>query len=589
MSSTEDLTSWLTSRTAEQLTVLLERRQLPYAGVPGLAEPGRLATFLLGNPSVRLALTTLNLAELQVLSAVAVLAERRYGPAPAPAAKAPAGFAGRRLSGAAVPTLDPASRPVPRSALLDLLGDRAAPLLAGLAERALLLPPHGDQLTLPAALHQQPPYRSLDFTPEAPPLPATALPAHTAGSARAAVTEAAARVGLLLRAAAAQPPAIRRAGGLAVREVRQLAKAAGLTEPHAALWLDLAANAGLLAPSPAPLRLLPTARYDDWVAATPAERLAPLLAAWAVTPAVFGTAPAVLTTPNDPTAVPLRQALLHALAHLPPGHGLVAPADLLTATAWHRPLGPAPDPAAVTATLAEAELLGVLAHGVPTPVGHAVRELLDTGAAHCFPAVPPHRQLLDGLVELMPPMVDTARFQADLTAVVTGPPTAELAGLLDLTADRESDGHATVWRFTPAAVRRALDTGLDAADLVDRLRARGDLPQPLEYLVKDTARTHGRVTVARVGCVLRSDDEALLLELAHARALFGLGLRRIAPTVLTGTADADTTLAALRQAGYAPVPETPGGTVTVERAPAPVDRPPADGAAALAAALLSAG
>ncbi|BFV58758.1 hypothetical protein KCMC57_up38620 [Kitasatospora sp. CMC57] len=589
MSSAEDLTRWLTSRTAQQLTVLLERRQLPYAGVPGLAEPAKLAAFLLGNPSVRLALTTLNLAELQVLSAVAVLAERRFGPAPAAAVSAPAGFAGRRIGAAAVPALDPASRPVPRAELLDLLGDRAAPLLAGLAERALLLPPHGDLLTVPAALHQQPPYRSLDFTPDAPPLPAVLLPAHAAGAAQAAVTEAAARVELLLRVTAAQPPVLRRAGGPGVRVVRQLAKAAGLTGPHATLWLDLAANAGLLAPSPAPLRLLPTTRYDDWLAAPPAERLAPLLAAWAVTPAVFSTADAVLSTPNDPTAVPLRQALLHALAQLPPGHGLPPLADVLAAAAWHRPLGAAPDPAAVAATLAEAELLGVLAHGAPTPVGRAVRELLDAGAAHCFPAVPAVDQLSSTLAQLMPSQVGTARFQADLTAVVTGPPTAELARLLDCTADRESDGHATVWRFTPAAVRRALDTGLDAAELLRRLRAAGELPQPLEYLIEDTARTHGRVTVAEVGCVLRSDDEALVLELTHARALSALGLRRIAPTVLTSAADPATTLAALRQAGYAPAPETTATAVTVERAPAPADRPPVVCAAALALALLSAG
>lgn len=602
MSSAEDLTRWLSSRTIEQLTLLLERRQLPYAGVPGLAEPARLAAFLLGNPSVRLALSTLNRAELQVLSAIAVLAERQHGPAPAPAVSAPAGFAGRPLSGATVPPLDPAARPVSRAELLDLLGDHAAPLLEGLAERALLLPPHGDQLTVPAALHQQPPCRTLDFTPGPPDLRATALPAHAASAASAAqttVTEAATRVELLLRATAAQPPAVRRAGGLAAREIRQLAKAAGLTEQLAALWLDLAANAGLLALSPAPLRLLPTARYDDWVAATPAERLAPLLAAWAVTPAVFSAAPAVLSTPNDPTAVPLRQAMLHALAHLPPGHGRPPLDRLLAAAAWHRPLAPEPDVAAAEATLAEAELLGVLAYGVPTPVGRAVREMLDSGAAHCFPAVPTVRHLTDTLTELMPPPAGTARFQADLTAVVTGPPAPQLARLLDSTADRESDGLATVWRFTPAGVRRALDTGLDAAELLDRLRDAGELPQPLEYLVKDAARIHGHIQVLTTTSVLRSEDEALVLELVHTRALARLGLRRIAPTVLIGTASPDETLAALRQAGYAPVLETETGTTLVERAPAdraPVPMParaedpqygpgPAT-AAALAAALL---
>ncbi|MER5862515.1 helicase-associated domain-containing protein [Kitasatospora sp. NPDC002040] len=534
MSSAEHLTRWLSGRTVEQLTVLLERRQLPYAGVPGLAEPARLAAFLLGSPSVRLALTTLNLAELQVLSAVAVLAEQRHGPAPAPVATAPAGFAGRRLGGATAAPLDPADRAVPRAALLALLGEAAEPLLDGLAERALLLPPHGDQLTVPAAVHQQPPYRSGEFTPDPPTLPATVLPPYAAGADRAAVAEAATRVELLLRATATTPPALRRgSGGLVARDVRQLSGAAGLTEQQTAFWLDLAANAGLLAPSPPPFRLLPTARYDAWAAAAPAERSAPLLAAWAVTPAVFSTARTVLSTPNDPTAVPLRQALLSALDRLPPGHGRPPLDSLLAAAAWHRPLGPAAEATAAEATLAEAELLGVTAHGAPTPVGRAVRELLDTGAAHCFPALPPTERLAGTLAGLMPRQVGAARFQADLTAVVAGPPTAELAGLLDLTADRESDGHATVWRFTPAGVRRALDTGLDAAELLRRLRTAGELPQPLEYLVEDTARTHGRITVAGVGCVLRSDDEALLLELTRVRALSGLGLVRIAPTVLT--------------------------------------------------------
>jgi len=253
----------------------------------------------------------------------------------------------------------------------------------------------------------------------------------------------------------------------------------------------------------------------------------------------------------------------------------------------------------------------VVAHGALTPVGHAVRALLHSGADRCFPAVPgagprlhTHpavaravRRLSDALSELLPAPRTTARFQADLTAVVTGAASPELTELLSSCAVRESEGHAVVWRITPTSVRRALDGGLDAADLLQRLTEASEdglpLPQPLEYLVKDTARTHGRMRVVRSACCIRSDDEALVLELSKARSLAKLGLRRIAPTVLVSTAEPEDTLTALRAAGYAPVLEAASGTTVVERAAAeraPKAMPPLSGAghaADLAVQLLS--
>src|SRR3977135_3060899 len=97
----------------------------------------------------------------------------------------------------------------------------------------------------------------------------------------------------------------------------------------------------------------PPARYDPWLPASPADRLLPLLATWAVAPEVFSywpdhdETPVALISPQDPTAVPLRPALLDALAHLPPGQGLAperggspapeAAAQLLACTAWFQP------------------------------------------------------------------------------------------------------------------------------------------------------------------------------------------------------------------------------------------------------------
>jgi hypothetical protein len=106
----------------------------------------------------------------------------------------------------------------------------------------------------------------------------------------------------------------------------------------------------------------------------------------------------------------------------------------------------------------------------------------------------------------------------------------------------------------------------------------------LTYLIGDVARRHGAVRVRSIGCVLRADDPALLAEIASVRALSGLGLTILAPTVLASAKPADETLDALRAAGYAPVGESADGTVRVQqaprhRAPAPRRRSPGYGTA----------
>ncbi|MEU6329541.1 helicase-associated domain-containing protein [Streptomyces sp. NPDC047049] len=208
-------------------------------------------------------------------------------------------------------------------------------------------------------------------------------------------------------------------------------------------------------------------------------------------------------------------------------------------------------------TLHEAACLGLVAHGTLTPLGRAL--LADP------------RSLDEPLGDLLPPLLEQAHFQADLTAVVPGRPTAALQALLTAAADRESEGHAVTWRFTPRSVRRALDAGHRAETLLDdlaRASTTGTLPQPLGYLVRNAARSHGRMRVLSAACCIRSDDEALVDELAAHRDLRDLGLRGIAPTVLVSSRPPAATLDALRAAGYAPALESDTGTTTVERLPA---------------------
>lgn len=174
------------------------------------------------------------------------------------------------------------------------------------------------------------------------------------------------------------------------------------------------------------------------------------------------------------------------------------------------------------------------------------------------------------LAPLLPRPLDHVLLQADLTAVAPGPLTAPLAEELGVAADVESKGGATVYRFTPASVRRALDAGRSASDLHSFLaaHARTPVPQPLAYLIDDVARRHGRLRVGAASAYLRCDDDALLSELLADRRSAGLGLRRLAPTVLAAQSPPDVLLERLRSLGYAPAAESADGAVLISRADA---------------------
>lgn len=165
-------------------------------------------------------------------------------------------------------------------------------------------------------------------------------------------------------------------------------------------------------------------------------------------------------------------------------------------------------------------------------------------------------------------------------------------------ADVESKGGATVYRFTPGSVRRALDAGRSASDLHAFLTAhsRTPVPQPLAYLIDDVARRHGHLRIGAASAYVRCDDDALLSEILADKRSQGLRLRRLAPTVLAAQADPAALLEGLRSMGFAPAAESAEGDVLITRAhahrtparsaPVPVpDGPPVPDATLLGAAI----
>ena len=85
--------------------------------------------------------------------------------------------------------------------------------------------------------------------------------------------------------------------------------------------------------------------------------------------------------------------------------------------------------------------------------------------------------------------------------------------------------------------------------------------------MRDVARRHGQVQVFAVACCLRVADAALGAELLAHRGLAALRLRALADTVLAGSAPVGDTVAALRNAGYAPIRQNAQGETVVERVP----------------------
>uniref|UniRef100_A0AAU1LVG1 Helicase-associated domain-containing protein n=1 Tax=Streptomyces sp. NBC_00148 TaxID=2903626 RepID=A0AAU1LVG1_9ACTN len=457
-----------------------------------------------------------------------------------------------------------------------------APPVQWLRDRGLLLPVSTRTVVLPreAALHLR--AGRAHRTPE--PVP----PELVAAAERdpQAVDRAAAGQGFMALSTVEEllklwndgGPAILRAGGLSVRELKRAAAALDVTEPVAAFWIELAYAAGLLASDgETDERYAPTPASDEWLDLPAQDRWAHLATAWLAatrTPGLIGgqdakgRALSTLGPDLDRSAAPeVRHRVLALFASLPPGTA-PDPQTLLARLRWERPLrtsapggatpqGDASDLRSRIAlwTVNDAELLGITGRGA---LSSQARALLDEGPEAAAAVLAP----------LIPEPLDHVLLQADLTAVAPGPLERPLADMLSVLADVESKGGATVYRFTPGSVRRALDAGRAATDLHAFLatHSRTPVPQPLSYLIDDVARRHGHLRIGAASAYVRCDDEAVLNEILADKRSATLRLRRLAPTVLAAQADPGSLLEGLREMGYAPAAESAEGDVLITRA-----------------------
>ncbi|MGW1953829.1 helicase-associated domain-containing protein [Streptomyces sp. NPDC001920] len=561
-----------------------------------------------------------------------------------------------------------------------------APRLRWLLDRGLLLPTAPGTVVLPreVALHVRA-GRAHRATEPLPPViepAATHRPQVVDATAAGQAYTALATVEELLKDWDEGGPAVLRAGGLSVRDLKRTAVALDVPEPVAAFWVELAYAAGLLASDgEADERYAATPAYDEWLDQPAAQRWGLLAQAWLTATRTAGLVGgrdakdrtlSALGPGLDRSAAPeVRHRVLTLLAALPEGTSPTAE-SVLDRLRWERPLrGPQQEDDLRSRlarwTLHEAEMLGVTGRGALSAHGRALlgpgpsaaagkpvaahggtgpsatgpsttaphrpasgtRATAPSAAApsdpsgspagpgdklpvhheHPHPAAPPEplspaeqaaatAAAARLLAPLLPEPLDHVLLQADLTAVAPGPLRRPLADMLGILADVESKGGATVYRFTPGSVRRALDAGRSASDLHAFLaeHARTPVPQPLAYLIDDVARKHGHLRVGAASAYVRCDDDAMLNEILADKRAAGLRLRRLAPTVLAAQADPAALLEGLRAMGFAPAAESAEGDVLITRAdahrtpprtaPEPVpDGPPTPDDTLLAAAI----
>ena len=351
-----------------------------------------------------------------------------------------------------------------------------------------------------------------------------------------------------------EPPNALRAGGLGVRDLRAAAEHLGVDESCAAFVAELVFLAGLVVID-GDDRVLPTHAFDLWLTQNAQTRWKNLVSLWLITSRASGLVGRVESKHisalgpelDRVNAAITRRLTLELLLQLPATSPDIT--NLLALVKWRAPSRRNPGLQAdlVQWTLRESEWLGITGQGAISKYGAAFIQGEDE----------------IGISIDLPKPVDHILIQSDNTAIAPGRLEIEIARILDSIADIESRGGATVYRFSESSLRRGLDHGKTGEEIRDFLRktSKTPIPQPLDYLISDVAKRHGRLRVGNISAYIRCEDQTLITQILSDKKLEQLPLRRIAPEVLVCDHDAKEIITILRGAGYLPAAESNSGVL----------------------------
>jgi hypothetical protein len=347
-----------------------------------------------------------------------------------------------------------------------------------------------------------------------------------------------------------EPPTALRTGGIGVRDLKRIAEHLGVDETCAGFVAELCYLGGLVVID-SDDQILPTSAFDIWLTKSAEERWYSLVVLWLDTSRVSG----LIGKVGDKSIAPLGPELDRAGACLIRRTTLKVLSEnqqicpdiksIQENVKWWNPQRANSD--FVEWSLREAEWLGITGQGVISTFGiKLLSEAEDLG-----------------IESALPKPVDHILIQADNSAVAPGPLLPELASEMGTIADIESRGGATVYRFSEASIRRGLDHGKTGDQIKTFLSktSKTPMPQPLEYLIADVAKRHGRLRVGSAHTYIRCEDEGLVQQILHDKKCEHLRLRKIAPQVLVTDFELNEVIIELREYGYLPAAENAGGVL----------------------------
>lgn len=328
-------------------------------------------------------------------------------------------------------------------------------------------------------------------------------------------------------------------GGLGQPETRRLAAASAIEEEVVATLVAVAERAGLVRPGDGALH--PAEESTAWLEQSASVRWVALAETWAA------------ALPGD-----IRSRIAENFETLW-GPGL---RDWL---AWLYPAGGAWLAERVALRLGEAERLGITA-----------REILSAPGAALLAGEPERAEKL--LAARLPQAVDKVYLQHDLSAVAPGPLEPAIDARLRSMAEVDGRAIASRYRFTAASIGRAVAGGETAKSLRDFLAdvSLSGVPQPLEYLIEESATRHGLLRVGPLPSgdpeavsYVRSDDSTLLGTVYVDRNLAALAFTANDLHRIVSRRDRAQVYWALADARYPVSAEDARGRIVQLRRPAP--------------------
>ena len=310
-----------------------------------------------------------------------------------------------------------------------------------------------------------------------------------------------------------------RSGGIATKDVDQLAKFLAIPVNEACLLIEVLYHAGLIALTTS-LQWEVTTKYVAWRNKSKESQWVALMQAWLDLPLLGSEGNKPLSgTGESPTVGVMRWQTLRTLQRWNENTDAAATKNWkLFAKAldhfYPRRRGFRREEVAKV-TLREAEWVGI-AHG--EILGEAGIGIAEDNA----PAAGSSLRLPTEVTEFL--------IQGDLTVIAAGPLPLDVGEKLHAIADIESRGAASVYRFSADTIDRGMQAGWKSQDFTDFFGqwVKGAIPQPLTYLIEnatevelDDFETKPRAaTAARLG--------------RHSRRITEREAQRIASALLKG-------------------------------------------------------